>query len=195
MASPATPGLLFCTAACILLIFVSISSPTWNKITFLSVNNGGKMIHFGCFGYTGSSTHIGYTFNSAVLGFDTTNINTDTLHNLTRTLILHPIAAGLSGLAVIFGLCGAAYHRAGTILMALCAGLAFLITLLAWVIDMSLWGIVRNRIRNTLGTHAAAQYGNANWITLGALIALALSFCLGACGSLGRYRSRRDYRV
>ena len=52
---------------------------------------------------------------------------------------------------MLFGLCGAAYHRSGTILMALTSLLAFLATLVAWVIDMVLWGIVRNRIRDTLG--------------------------------------------
>ena len=96
---------------------------------------------------------------------------------------------------MLFGLCGAAYHRSGTILMALTSLLAFLATLVAWVIDMVLWGIVRNRIRDIEDTDSAAQYGNANWLTLGALVALALSFCLGTCGSFGRYRSRRVDRV
>lgn len=79
--------------------------------------------------------------------------------------------------------------------MAITSLLAFLATLIAWVIDMVLWGIVRNRIRDIEGTHSAAQYGNANWLTLGALVALALAFCAGICGSFGRYRSRREYRV
>ena len=113
------------------------------------------------------------------------------MHNLTDTLILHPIAAGLAGLAVLFGLCGAAYHRSGTILMAIAALLAFLVTLVAWVIDMVLWGIVRHHVRDQTGSSGSAQYGNANWLTLGALVALMLSFCLGVCGTFGRYRSRR----
>ena len=55
-------------------------------------------------------------------------------HDLTDTLILNPVTAGLAGLAVLFGLCGAAYHRPGTILMAIAALLAFLVTLVAWVL-------------------------------------------------------------
>ena len=106
-------------------------------------------------------------------------------------LILHPIAAGLSGLAILFGLCGAAYHRSGTILMAIAALLAFLVTLVVWIIDMVLFGIVRNRIRDAANTDDAAQYGNANWMTLGALVSLALAFCAGTCGGIfGRYRKR-----
>ena len=73
--------------------------------------------------------------------------------------------------------------------MAPAALLAFLVTLVAWVIDMVLFGITRNRINHTGGS---AQYRNANWLTLGALVALAFSFCLGTCGSFGRYRRRRD---
>ena len=113
------------------------------------------------------------------------------MHNLTDTLILHPIAAGLAGIAVLFGLCGAAYHRSGTILMAIAALLAFLVTLVVWVIDMALFGIVRHHVRSETGSDASAQYGNANWLTLGALVALALSFCLGVCGTFGSYRRRR----
>jgi hypothetical protein len=115
-------------------------------------------------------------------------LNSGVIHNLTKTLILHPIAAGLSGLAVLFGLCGVGYHRSGTVLMSLSALLAFLVTLVIWVIDMVLWGIARSRIRDAAGSDGAAQYGNANWLTLGALVALALAFCTGVCGSFGRYR-------
>ena len=123
--------------------------------------------------------------------FSDNRLNSTVIRNLTKTLILHPIAAALSGLAVIFGLCGARYHRVGTILMAIAALLAFLVTLVVWVIDMVLWGIVRSRIRDNVGSDSAAQYGNANWLTLGALVALALAFCTGVCGIFGRYRSSR----
>jgi len=98
------------------------------------------------------------------------------------------VAAGLSGLAVLFGLCGASYHRSGTVFMSLIAGLAFLCTLVVWVIDMVLWGIVRNVLRDN---GVSAQYGNANWLTLGALAALFIGFFTGACGVFGSYRRRR----
>ncbi|KAG2358448.1 hypothetical protein BDR07DRAFT_1489425 [Suillus spraguei] len=103
-ASSALPGLFFCFSAMVLLIFVSVSSPTWNSISFLNVNQ----YSFGVFGYTGSKVQVGYYF--PLPG----DINTGILHSLTFVLILYPIAAGLSGLAVLFGVCGAGYHRAGT---------------------------------------------------------------------------------
>lgn len=130
------------------------------------------------------------------------------IRNLTYTLILHPIggpfstrfvhlitfltsfrvAAALSGLAVLSGLCGATYHRAGTVFMTLFSGLAFMCTLSVWVIDMVLWGIVRNVLRDN---GVSAQYGNANWLTLGALAALFIGFFASACGIFGSYRKRR----
>ncbi|KAG6828812.1 hypothetical protein H0H92_006694 [Tricholoma furcatifolium] len=184
-ASAAVPGLFFCFAAAVLLVFVSVSVPTWDKISFLNVGVGVDQVRYGVFGYTGSTVGIGYNF--VQVGENT--INTTVIHNLTKALILHPIAAGLAGLAFLFGLCGAAYHRIGTIFMSLLAGLATLVTLVAFVLDMALFGITRNRIRDA---GVSAQYGNANWLTLGALVALLLGFCASACGVFGRYRRRKD---
>lgn len=187
-ASAALPGLFFCFAACVLLIFVSVSPPTWNSVTFLNATTGGDTVHFGVFGYTGSGTSIGYDFPPPYNTFNNGRLSTSTIHNLTATLILHPIAAGLSGLAVLFGICGASYRRWGTVFMSLISVLAFLCTLVAWVIDMVLWGIVRTVLRDN-GTNA--QYGNANWMTLGALVSLFIGFFVGACGIFGSYRKRR----
>ena len=72
------PGVFFTFVAAILLLFVrminsyhqpfphpaqaSISSPTWDRISFLNTNANGEETHFGVFGFTGSDTHIGYYF-------------------------------------------------------------------------------------------------------------------------------------
>ncbi|KAF9448209.1 pali-domain-containing protein [Macrolepiota fuliginosa MF-IS2] len=182
-ASPAIPGLFLCFAATVLLVFVSVSSPTWEAISFLNVGVGSTQIHYGVFGFTGSTHSIGYLFSND-------RLNSTVLHNLTKTLILHPIAGGLAGIAFLFGLCGTtARTRVGTVFMALVAGLATLATFVAWVIDMILFGIARQRFREA---GQPAQYGNANWLTLGALIALLLGFCASACGVFGRYGKRRN---
>jgi len=181
-ASSAIPGLFFCFCAMTLLVFASVSVPTWSAISFLNVGSGAGQLKYGVFGFTGSSPHIGYLFTNQ-------RLNGTVLHNLTKTLILHPIAAGFAGLAFLFGVCGAGYHRAGTVLMTLMSGLALLTTFIIFVIDMILFGIARERYRAD-GTFA--QYGNANWLTLGAFVALLLGFCTSACGIFGHYRRRRD---
>ncbi|KAG8902852.1 hypothetical protein FRB99_004014 [Tulasnella sp. 403] len=185
-AGAAGPGLFFCFVAFVLLLIVTLSAPIWNDISFLNAIIGGREIHFGVFGYTGSPKKLGYPL-------DQLNVNgglftNGTIHNLTYVLVLHPIAAGLSFLAVLFGLCGAAYHRSGTILMSIATAVAAVVTLVAWVVDMVLFGITRNHLR---GQGYPAQYGNANWMTLGALVALLLGFCTSICGIFGRYRMRR----
>ncbi|KAF9227450.1 pali-domain-containing protein [Gyrodon lividus] len=178
-ATGALPGLFFCFSAMVLLIIVSVSAPTWDSISFLNTNG----LSFGVFGYTGSKPHVGYDF--PLPGSD---INTGIIHNLTYVLVLYPVAAGLSGIAFLFGVCGASYHRAGTILMTLTAALSSLCTLIAWIVSTSLFGVVRDRVRNE---GIPASLGNANWISLGALVSLLLGFCTAACGVFGNYRRSR----
>ena len=96
--------------------------------------------------------------------------------------------AGLSGLAVLFGLCGAAYHRAGTVFMTLVSALALLVTLIAWVIEMVLFGVARDHVRDR---GDVANFGNANWLVLGAFVSLIFAFFSSACGIFGSYRSKR----
>ncbi|KAI0320786.1 pali-domain-containing protein [Amylostereum chailletii] len=186
-AGAAYPGLFFCFAAMVLLVIASVSSPTWNSVYFFKAARAGQEVHYGVFGFTGSDTHVGYNFNSFLPGNE--RLNKTIILNLTDALILHPIAAGLAGLAFLFGICGASYHRAGTVFMALASALAMLATLVAWVIDMVLFGIARTQFRDA---GFSAQYGNATWITLGALVALLAGFCTSACGVFGSYRRRRD---
>ena len=115
-------------------------------------------------------------------------MTSSTIHNLTYTLILHPIAAGLSGLAVLFGICGSEYNRSGTVMMALSSSLAALVTLVAFILDLALFSIARHEFRKLGST---SEYGNAIWLTLGALVALGLGFCTSAVGIFGSYRRRR----
>jgi len=189
-ASASFPGLFFCFAATVLLVIVSVSSPVWESISFLDVTKGSQITHFGVFGFTGSKVSVGYTFAPDRLGFSDTKINTGVLHSLTFVLVLYPVAAGLAGLSVLFGLCGACYHRAGTVFMSLLSALATVCTLIAWCISMALFGIARNHVRDDV-PGATAQYGNANWIALGGLAALLIGFCTAACGVCGHYRRHR----
>ncbi|ESK96822.1 hypothetical protein Moror_6618 [Moniliophthora roreri MCA 2997] len=169
------PGLFFCFAATVLLVFVSVSSPTWESISFLDVGSGPSVRHFGVFGYTGSEVGIGYEFPGL-------NSEPEILDDFTKGLILHPIAAGLSGIALLFGLCGvrsSSSGRGSSAMLALFSALADLTTLAAFAIDIAIFTIVRNRYRDA---GIEAQWGNAIWITLAAVVANLLGFCTGVCG-------------
>jgi len=187
MASPAVPGLFFCFAAMVLLVFASVSVPVWSRVTFLNTNIGGHEVDFGCWGYTGVKAHLGYSFQQALGLTSDSKLGQTVIHNLTYVLVLHPIAAGLSALAVIFGICGAGYSRFGTIMMTISSVLAVLVTLVAWIVDLALFGIVKTEVINNGGS---AQYGIANWFTIAAWVSLCIGFCTSLCGSFGRYRHR-----
>jgi hypothetical protein len=68
-AGAALPGLFFCFAACVLLIFASVSPPTWNAVYFLNAGTGAGSTRFGVFGYTGSKTSVGYYFPAPFNGY------------------------------------------------------------------------------------------------------------------------------
>ena len=74
--------------------------------------------------------------------------------------------------------------------MSLVSALAMLVTLVAWVLEMVLFGIARDHARDR---GVDATFGNANWLVLGALVALFIGFLLATCGIFGSYRTRRAY--
>jgi hypothetical protein len=84
-----------------------------------------------------------------------------------------------------------AYHRTGTILTVIFTAIATLLTFIAFVVDMALFGVARNHFRQQ---GAFAQYGNANWLTLAALVALGLGFCSVTCGVFRSYIGRKGSR-
>ncbi len=62
-------------AAMVLLLFVSVSAPTWNRIFFLEVRNAANYVRYGIFGYctnNGCSSHtFGYPLTLNALGNNT----------------------------------------------------------------------------------------------------------------------------
>jgi hypothetical protein len=84
------------------------------------------------------------------------------IHNLTYTLILHPITACLSCLAVLCDLYGAKYDRWGTGPTALSV-LAALVAFVSWVLDAVLFKIVKDEfVKSGFG----ALYGAPMWLPL-----------------------------
>ena len=44
---------------------VSVSSPTWQSVSFLHVGSGSSTVRYGVFGFTGHSPSVGYRFQLA----------------------------------------------------------------------------------------------------------------------------------
>ncbi|CAD6569171.1 MAG: hypothetical protein TREMPRED_005084 [Tremellales sp. Tagirdzhanova-0007] len=191
MVSPAAPGLFFAFAAAALLLFASITPPAWDKVNFLSATMGSTKTLFGMLGECvkgQSCTHRSVGYDLMASGSNA-NINSTVLHNLTYTLVLHPIAGFFALLAFLSGILGAvAASRVSTIFMSIFAFIAWVITLVVFVIDMVLWNVVKDRI-DSAGGHASL--GNANWFTLGALASLFFCVCTSLCGACGRFATGR----
>ena len=92
--------------------------------------------------------HVSFAFLvQARINLTPSTLNETVLHRLSIALILHPIAAGLGGIALIFGLLGiCAASRLLTILMAMFAALAAATTLVIFIIDMVLFNVLKNRL-------------------------------------------------
>ncbi|WVF67285.1 hypothetical protein IAT40_002035 [Kwoniella sp. CBS 6097] len=193
MVSPAFPGLVLAFAAMALLIFASISPPAWDRVDFLHATTPAGQVVYGVFGYCikgaeCSRRSVGYDLT--IPGVSNVTLNSKVLHNLTYTMILHPIAGGFAFFALVFGLLGiCAASRIATIFMSLLAAFGALVTLVVFVIDMVLWNVLKNRLQDA---GYPAGLGNANWFTIGAFAALALSMCTSACGACGRFATGRS---
>ena len=114
-----------------------------------------------------SSSKVGYDVTSvtgARLDHQWTN---DTVNNLTKVLVLHPVAAGIAFFAFLVTLCA---DRLGFICAAFIAFLAFVVSLVAMIFDFVVFGIVKHEITNN--TTGSADYGSATWMTLAATIIL-----------------------
>ena len=101
------------------------------------------------------------------------------IHNLTYTLIFHPISTACSScLAVLCDLYGA--KRRGTGLTALSL-LAALVAFISWVLDVVLFKIVKNEfVKSGFG----AVYGTAMWLHLLTFIILTCAaFYHQLCGT------------
>lgn len=200
------PGIILLLIALVLLILVSVSVPILKSIYFLradfagasfaGVGVGRSHVTLGmwgaCFDGQGISrqctkTHLGYDLDLSFL-----NLTSDSrfaravIRGLSKALILHPIAAGVTFIALLFALSGNIFID---IIATLAAFLAFLITLVAFIIDCVLWITARHRINNVLDH--SASLSNAFWMVLAALIAQLIASFLVCFGGRSR-RTRAD---
>ncbi|KAI0636020.1 actin cortical patch SUR7/pH-response regulator pali [Trametes polyzona] len=191
MCSPVFLMFMATTAALVLLVLVTISTPLVQAFYFLSTDIAGG-IKFGVFGFcnelTGTCTdkELGYHFEPQLV------------NPLTTVLVLYPIAAGLTllgALTLIPVACSRRDRGFPFVLFALLSTLAFLACAGAFGVTMYLFTVARNRF------HAqgfSASYGPSIWIALSATVltlVIALNAGCGTCmsGRLGRQARHLAY--
>ncbi|WWC57539.1 uncharacterized protein I303_100071 [Kwoniella dejecticola CBS 10117] len=198
MAAGIKCGSFFLFAAFALLLVSTLSAPVFRQISFLDIRNGSQKLAFGVFGYcTNVNGNGNHGCSSRQLGYDIASVSgevssftyvNDKLEHVTKALILHPIATGLTFISFIIALFS---DRLGFIFAALIAFLAFLVSLAAMVIDFVMFGIIRHEINDN--TTASASFDNAIWLTLAATIILFFStfvVCFETCTNRRNSRNR-----
>ncbi|PPR00269.1 hypothetical protein CVT26_009021 [Gymnopilus dilepis] len=101
----------------------------------------------------------------------------------TRGLAVHPVATGVTFLALLFSL---STHITVTLIASLLSFLAALLTLIAFAIDIALLGLTRHEMNKlAVGAHTITAPGF--WMTFVSLILLLLAGCT-VC--FGRRRAR-----
>jgi uncharacterized membrane protein len=88
----------------------------------------------------------------------------------TKGLILIPIAAGISGIALIIALFST---RIGYLFATVVALLAFTIAAVAFIIDFAIMGVLLVEVNNN-STESSAFYGVGSWLLLAGFIVLFL---------------------
>jgi len=218
-----TPLLIF--IAFLLLLLVSLSVPVIKSIYLfkLSVNASSSLFNssaagsarFGVWGYCISSLDVsvigidhdtaaqcskaklGYTFDSAVSSaLHVSGLENAISHTLTAVLVLHPIACGLTFLALLTSLFIVRRHyqtryqsdytqvsRIASLLTLGTGLIAALLTTIVFLIDVILVAIVRSHVNGAVHGDLSFNWGNAVWMALGATIALWIAL-VGACAGL-----------
>ncbi|GAA6004750.1 hypothetical protein JCM11491_002216 [Sporobolomyces phaffii] len=190
---PATPGTIVVLSATVLLILVSVSTPLLKSIYFLEANlsTGGfsGTVRLGAWGYcvddTCTSAKLGYSLDIAGLldiNGRLSGISNSVLKWVTYLMILHPIAAAFGVVSVIFGLLAHMRGFAGTALTTCFASFAATFSLLAFVFDIVVFVIAKQRIESS-SVGGNASLGPAVWMTLAAMVLFGLSGCFFGCGA------------
>ncbi|MCJ1484849.1 hypothetical protein MMC06_005022 [Schaereria dolodes] len=89
---------------------------------------------------------------------------------LTHVMILHPIACGIAFIAFLLSL-GAGVI--GSVLGALVAFIAWVLTLVVMAVDFTLFGIIKKHV-NSDGSGSHAYYSVGMWTVLAAMVLLFL---------------------
>jgi len=137
-----------------------------------------------------SGRSIGYDIMGVVEQLDSVKSSSGTattVKNLSRALILHPIAAGVAFLSFLTAL---ASHRIGFLFASLIAMVATAITFIVMIIDWVAFGTVHRHVNGSDGPGRGANYSSAIWLVTASFIVLILGSLTVCCGCITDRRRR-----
>ncbi|KAF9486059.1 hypothetical protein BDN70DRAFT_964529 [Pholiota conissans] len=207
-------GLLF--SSFLLLLLVSLSLPIIKPIYLLSVQSTTPVasqlrsldteLRFGVWGVCATSTldpaiatsnpglcfgpMLGYQVPddlAAIVNIPPTVVSV-VENTLIVVLVLHPIAAGLSSVALVLSIFFTSHGF--SILILIVTILTALVSSVALAIDLALVIVAKNSLAKLDSLEFAITFGNGVWMILGAVIATwfaVLTLSMKACYCLGRF--------
>ncbi|CCL98110.1 uncharacterized protein FIBRA_00104 [Fibroporia radiculosa] len=191
---PATPGFLVTLIATGLLAVVTFSVPYIKSIYFLkaslSIDNESGSLTFGTLGYclqlpngtTCSKPSVGYELDvNSLLGDNSPiQIPNVVVKWVTYALVLHIVALILSALAAFFGLLAHVREMSMAYCSSFVSGFAASVALVAFIFDLVLFFLTKDRIDSVSG--ASASIGVGVWLTLAAWLLLFFAGCFYGFG-------------
>ncbi|KAF8335976.1 actin cortical patch SUR7/pH-response regulator pali [Cantharellus anzutake] len=195
-------GTFFLFVSFVLLVFVSVSAPVWHTLGFMKVSglaghSSGARLVLGVYGYcitaagsdSCSKVSVGYPIGDVLNSIGGTTAHR--LHNLTGALILHPIAAGITFIALLTAL-GA--HTVGFLCASFIALIAWIATVLALILDFVMFGIVKRHVNDVGLSSLKASWSTGIWLVVAAVVTLFIGTITACCGCLtDRRKNRRSY--
>jgi len=198
------PGVVFLLAATVLSAIAAVSLPYLSVIDIARVHiksgdvgsgSGGAIpidqIRFGVWGVCYYNAGNGDKTctpaeNAYKVGVSTTGGNGGVIigRSWTRGLAVHPVAAGVTFLALLASL---STHITVQLIASLLAFLASLLTLIAFAIDIALYAYVKHKMNDLPNVKTTTNTAPAFWLTFAAFLLTAFAGCT-VC--FGRRRER-----
>ncbi|KAK7055095.1 hypothetical protein R3P38DRAFT_1344321 [Favolaschia claudopus] len=193
------PGIIFLTAALVLGIITSISLPFLPAIDFVRVHFGNGVatsgagmteLRFGVWAPCYYATNGARTCLDTGHGYSISISNQQNTANViigsswTRGLAVHPVATAVTFIAFLLSF---STHTTVTLVSSLVSFLAAFLTLIAFAIDIALYGFVHHEIGKLPDVDGRTRTSAAFWMTFVTLLLLLLAGCT-VC--FGRRRDR-----
>ncbi|KAJ7482221.1 hypothetical protein B0H11DRAFT_2232445 [Mycena galericulata] len=183
------PGIIFLLFAFVLSVLVSISLPFLPALDFVRVQFGSGVmtsgagmteLRFGIWAPCYYDTNGERTCFSAGHAYEVSISNAAKTADViigsswTRGLAVHPVAAAVTFIALLMSF---STHHLVTLLASLTSFLAAFLTLIAFAIDIALYGFVHHEVGKLPDVSGRTRTSAAFWMTFVALILLLLAGC------------------
>ncbi|KAF7294011.1 Ph-response regulator [Mycena kentingensis (nom. inval.)] len=191
-------GALFIAGATALFIAASVSAPTYPSLDLMHITLvNGSSVNFGVFGWCLTDmaeggtmctpSRIGYHIVDVIadygLNLDISESTISVLHTLTSTFVLHPIAAGITGIAFLVSIGRSIRRVPGESVVPGIALLAGMVGTAAVAIDFAVFGQLKQYIeRNDRIVDLDPTFGTALWLGLAGVITLLVAPCATCVG-------------